>query len=61
MHNQRAACTVSQVMRRLEKMGLVSRGISFTGKAWRVFVTSGGIRLLNEHYAHVEAASLTGI
>jgi DNA-binding MarR family transcriptional regulator len=48
---------ISEVIRPLEKMDLVSRGPAMSGKAWRVFVTAEGWALLRRFAPNVESAS----
>jgi DNA-binding MarR family transcriptional regulator len=49
--------TISQVMTTLERKALVDRGISASGRAWRIWLTARGTRLLDAQRASVEAAS----
>jgi len=49
--------TVSQMVRRLEERGLVSRGGDITGKAWRVYLTDEARRLLRDLDDPIEATS----
>jgi DNA-binding MarR family transcriptional regulator len=49
--------TVSQMVRRLEGRGLVSRGGDMTGKAWRVYLTDAARRLLRDLDDPIEATS----
>jgi len=51
--------TVSEVVKRLEQKGLVSRGGDITGKAWRVYLTPKAELLLRELEVRVESASST--
>jgi DNA-binding MarR family transcriptional regulator len=49
--------SITNAMRSLDHLGLVSRGEAMSGPAWRVFVTREGIQFLREHAASIEAAS----
>ena len=49
--------TVSEVVQRLEKKDLLSRGEDISCKAWRVFLTEKAERLLRDLEARLEAAS----
>jgi DNA-binding MarR family transcriptional regulator len=49
--------TISQVMRTLERKGLVDRGIDLTGRAWRVFLNDKAMRLLVGAAHAIESAS----
>jgi DNA-binding MarR family transcriptional regulator len=49
--------TVSQIMRLLDRRGLVSRGPDLTGPALRIWVTAAGARLLARATPRFEAAS----
>ena len=49
--------TLSQVMRTLDKKGLVSRGPDMFCKAWRVFIDREAERVLDDYRGHLEAAS----
>jgi DNA-binding MarR family transcriptional regulator len=50
--------TVSNVMRRLEREGLVSRGPDSVAASWRVLVTAAGKRLLEDARGPVASFSL---
>lgn len=49
--------TVSQVMRNLERAGLVDRGPDVDGRAYRIRVTDKGERAAKQGAARIEAAS----
>jgi DNA-binding MarR family transcriptional regulator len=51
------ALTIWHAMAVLDHRGLVSRGCSISGKAWRVFVTSKGADLLRTIKPGLEGAS----
>ena len=59
--NQVADCTeldrktISQVMQALDELGLVSRAPDYTGRAYRIFLTPKGTRLVQQANARVEA------
>lgn len=51
------AMTIWHAMAVLDHRGLVSRGCSMSGKAWRVFVTGEGVDLLRAVKPSLEGAS----
>ena len=51
--------TVSEVTRRLDEKGLVSRGVDVTEKAWRVLLTEKAEHLLREIEGRIECISAT--
>ncbi len=51
------AMTIWHAMAVLDHRGLVSRGCSMSGKAWRVFVTGEGVDLLHALKPGLELAS----
>jgi DNA-binding MarR family transcriptional regulator len=51
------AMTVSQVMKTLEEKGLVSRGPDASGRAYRVFLTKKGEKLLQTAAPRVETGT----
>jgi DNA-binding MarR family transcriptional regulator len=56
-HLEMDRVTVSQIMRLLDRRGLVSRGPDLTGPALRIWVTAAGGRLLARAKPRFEAAS----
>ena len=54
------AMTLWHVMAVLDQRGLVSRGRTLSGKAWRVFVTKEGVELLRVLEPRLELASASG-
>ncbi len=54
------AMTVSQVMKTLEEKGLVTREPDVSGRAYRVFVTKKGEKLLQGAIPAVEAGTRSG-
>lgn len=53
--------TVSQVMRALERKGLVDRGPDLLSTAYRIWVTASGIRALAKGREGIEAASVAAL
>ena len=51
--------TISELMQRLERKALVSRGEDIAVKAWRVFLTEKAEQLLRELDQRIENASAT--
>ena len=51
------AMTVSQVMKTLNDQGLVSRGPDVSGRAYRVYVTKKGEKLLQAAAPRVESGT----
>jgi DNA-binding MarR family transcriptional regulator len=47
--------TTSQVMRALDKLGLVDRGPDFSGPGFRIVLSTAGTRLLRQANARIEA------
>ena len=56
-HTEMDRMTISQVMRNLERAGLVDRGPSLDARAWRIILTGRGERTVKQGAAQIEAAS----
>jgi MarR family transcriptional regulator, organic hydroperoxide resistance regulator len=56
-HTDMRKMITSKLMRRLEQRGLVSRGPSANGVAWRVFVTQKGRKALRESVERIAGPS----
>ena len=58
-HTEMDRMTISQVMRNLDRSGLVDRGPSLDARAWRIILTARGERAVRQGAAQIEAASTT--
>ena len=51
--------TISQVMHALDRLGLVDRAPDYTGRAYRIYLTTKGERVLHRATTRVEALPAT--